>query len=84
MLTLIMESEEITMDYSPVIQWRLNEHLEGAYFIKYGTADISWKKIDSDSAKILLNLGCQELAPYMAGPGPSAYPQSYRWVKVFV
>ncbi len=68
MRTLTMVSEVPKEQYSPILQWRLNKKLEGAYYVRYGTGDISWKKIASDAAEMLIAIGCTVLAPLLAGP----------------
>ena len=68
MRTLTMVSEVPKEQYNPILQWRLNEKLEGAYCVRYGTGDISWKKIASDAAEMLIAVGCVVLAPFLAGP----------------
>jgi hypothetical protein len=55
-------------EYSPIVQWRLNSKLEGSYYVKYGTADIDWKKIDESSARALVSVGGIMLPPMLAGP----------------
>jgi hypothetical protein len=68
-----------TTEYSPIVQWRLNEKLQGSYYVKYGTGDIAWKKIDTDTAQMLLAVGCVSLPPLLAGPAYTG-----RMVQVYV
>jgi len=67
------------MTYNIVLQWRLNEKLEGSYYVKYGTGDLKWKKTSNDSAQMLLAIGCQSLPPFLAGPACTG-----RMVQVYV
>jgi len=67
------------MEYSPIVQWQLNSKLEGSYYVKYGTADIDWKKIDESKAKLLIATGCIVLSPLLAGPEYTG-----RFVQVYV
>jgi len=55
-------------EYSPIVQWRLDEKLVGAYYVKYGTADIDWKKIEESMARTLIAIGCEVRPPMLAGP----------------
>jgi hypothetical protein len=57
-----------TTEYSSVLQWRLNEKLEGSYYVKYGIGDIDWKNIDEPKAKMLIAIGHTVLPPMLAGP----------------
>ena len=68
-----------TTDCKPIVQWRLNEKLEGSYYVKYGTGDIDWKQIDTPKAKLLIAMGCVVLAPSLAGPAYTG-----RMVQVYV
>ena len=68
-----------TIEYSPVLQWRLNEKLEGNYYVKYGAGDIDWKKISESMAKALMSVGGIMLPPMLAGPDYTS-----RLVQVYV
>lgn len=55
-------------DHNPTLQWRLDQKLEGAYYVKYGTGDIDWKKISESMALALASVGGVMLPPMLAGP----------------
>jgi len=71
-------------DHAPFIQWRLDSKLKGAYYIKYGTADIDWKKIETHAALSMIAIGCLELPPKLSREEPVLDVRRYKWIKVAI